>query len=98
MASHVHTEPRHFWSPIPETGGVWRAVPGAGCATGTDKQRKGTDGRTEEGPTEREGDTDLRDGNSKLKQRKTHRKWSFYLPQGTREYEMLKKKNKQKQK
>lgn len=39
----------------------------------------------------------MKDGNSKLKQRKTHRKWSFYLPQGTREYEMLKE-NKQKQK
>lgn len=27
-----------------------------------------------------------------LMQRKMQRKWSFYLPQGTREYEMLKNK------
>lgn len=33
-----------------------------------------------------------KDGNSKLMQRKMQRKWSFYLPQGTREYEMLKNK------
>lgn len=45
----------------------------------------------------KKGGQDLGDGNSMLMQRKTQRKWSFYLPQGTREYEMLKE-NKQKQK
>lgn len=35
---------------------------------------------------------DLGDGNSMLMQRQTQRKWSFYLPQGTREYEMLEEK------
>lgn len=56
-----------------------------------------SDGVTGRGTGKKDRRTDWRDGNSKLMQRKTHRKWSFYLPQGTREYEMLKE-NKQKQK
>lgn len=99
----ARTEPRRFWSPFPETGGGGEQRPKRAVSQGRwgnrDGQTEERDGRTEEGPAGKEGDTDLRDGNSKLKQRKTHRKWSFYLPQGTREYEMLKKKkNKQKQK
>lgn len=45
----------------------------------------------------KEGRQDLENGNSMLMKRKTQIKWSFYLPQGTRGYKMLKE-NKQKQK
>lgn len=46
---------------------------------------------------EGEGRQDLENVNSMLMKGKTQIKWSFYLPQGTREYKMLKE-NKQKQK
>lgn len=59
------------------------------------KEREGRKkGRTGGEDEERKGKErwDLGNGNSMLMQRKIQRKWSFYLPQGTREYEMLKNK------